>query len=65
MNLLKLPAVCQKVGLSKARIYTAIRGGTFPKPVKIGQSAVAWPEHEVNNWIAERIAERDAGGAKQ
>lgn len=63
MNLLKLPAVCQKVGLSKARIYAGIAAGTFPKPVALGERAVAWPEHEVDDWIQARIAERDAGAA--
>jgi len=29
--------------------------GTFPKPVKIGKRAVAWPESVIRQWIAERM----------
>ena len=37
--------------------------GKFPKPLKIGIGAGArncWPEDEIDVWIAERIAARDA-----
>jgi prophage regulatory protein len=34
--------------------------GTFPKPVSIGAQAVGWLAHEVDAWIADRIAARDA-----
>ncbi|WP_083455421.1 AlpA family phage regulatory protein [Sphingopyxis sp. 113P3] len=29
--------------------------GKFPKPVQLGGYAVAWPENEVENWIADRL----------
>jgi predicted DNA-binding transcriptional regulator AlpA len=36
--------------------------GTFPKSVKLGPQAraIAFVENEVDAWIAERIAEREA-----
>lgn len=42
-------------GRSRSAIYEGIAAGTFPKPVKIGARAVAWPESVIRNWIAERM----------
>lgn len=59
--LLALPAVKQMVGLSTATIYQRMAKGLFPKPVGIsGGIGKRWVEHEVQQWIADRIAERDA-----
>lgn len=57
-QLLRRPAVLAKTGLSNATIY---RDPTFPKPIRIGERASAWVAAEVDAWIAERIAQRDAG----
>ncbi len=62
-SLLRLPEVRARTGLSRSAIYLQIQRGTFPAPLKIGQHASAWPEHEVSQWIADRIAERDAKAA--
>lgn len=56
-KLLRLPDVMRQTGLRRAAIYARIREGIFPPPVKIGKRAVAWPESEVQKWIAELIAE--------
>lgn len=40
---------------SCSAIYDGIARGTFPKPVRIGARAVAWPESVIRDWIAERI----------
>lgn len=42
-------------GRSRSAIYEGMAAGTFPKPVKIGARAVAWPESVIRNWIAERM----------
>lgn len=34
--------------------------GKFPKRVRIGTGRVAYVESEIDAWIAQRIAERDA-----
>lgn len=60
--LLRLPLVKARTGLSRSEIYRRIALGQFPAPVKLGERASAWPESEVSNWIALRIAARD--GAK-
>lgn len=42
-------------GRGRSAIYEGIAAGTFPKPVKIGARAVAWPESVIREWIAERM----------
>ena len=56
-KLLRLPEVTDRTGLRRAAIYDAIKRGVFPRPVRIGRRAVAWPESEVQAWIAERVAD--------
>ena len=58
--LLRLPQVKLRTGLSRSELYRRIAAGVFPAPVKIGERASAWSLTEVERWIAERIAERDA-----
>jgi len=56
-RLLRLPDVIRRTGKSKSGIYA---DDGFPKPVKLGPRAVAWVESEVEAWVTERIAVRDA-----
>lgn len=58
-TLLRLPQVKKCTGLSRSEIYRRVSAGTFPKPVKLGERANAWPSHEITAWIESRIAERD------
>lgn len=61
-RLLRMPQVSERTGQGPSSIYEAIAAGKFPKPVKLGRRTSAWVEAEVDAWIAERIAERDATG---
>lgn len=56
-RLLRLDAVKEITGLSRSTIYA---DPTFPRPVKIGERAVAWVEDEIREWVDARIAERQA-----
>jgi prophage regulatory protein len=60
MQLLRLPETLEKTGLTRSALYAAMASGSFPKPVKLGQRAVAWPVDELDAWIAARIADREA-----
>ena len=55
-NFLRRRKVQQRTGLAKSTLYTQIKAGTFPKPVKIGDRAVGWVESEVAEWQRQRIA---------
>jgi prophage regulatory protein len=54
-RMLRRPEVEQVTGMARTTIYDGMAAGTFPKPVKIGARAVAWPESVIRNWIAERM----------
>jgi prophage regulatory protein len=53
-NLLRLPAVLQKVPWSRSTLYVAVRDGKFPRPVQLGPRSVAWSESAVDEWIEAR-----------
>lgn len=59
----RLPQVKARTGLSRSELYRRIATGDFPRPVKLGERASAWSAAEVDRWIAERIAARDAKAA--
>ncbi|EHH10605.1 prophage CP4-57 regulator [Mesorhizobium amorphae CCNWGS0123] len=40
-----------------------IKAGRFPKPLKIGLTAVAWDADEIQRWQERKIAERDTAAA--
>lgn len=60
LQTLRLPDVVKRTGLSRSTIYRAEALGQFPRHVKIGEHASGWLAHEVDAYIAARIAERDA-----
>lgn len=63
IRFLRLPAVEAKCGIGRDTIYRMAKRGEFPKPVKISQWASAWVESELDAYLAQRIAERDAKAA--
>lgn len=48
---------------SKAQIWRKVKDGSFPKPVRLGANRVAFIQAEIQQWIKDRIAERDAKAA--
>jgi len=62
-TLLRLPQVKARTGLSRSEIYRRVIAGNFPAPVKLGERASAWPEHEISAWCLARVAARDAKAA--
>ncbi|MXX71556.1 MAG: AlpA family transcriptional regulator [Gemmatimonadetes bacterium] len=54
---LRLPEVMKRTGLSRSTIYVRLAAGRFPRPVALGMRAVGWIEAEIEEWVAERIAE--------
>lgn len=62
-RLLRLPEVIRTCGLARSSIYDLIAAERFPRPVPLTATARAWRSDEVDAWIADRIAARDAGRA--
>ncbi len=59
MRLIRLKEVMSLTGLGRSSIYKFMEESRFPKSVSLGDRAVAWIESEVEDWIVEKIAERD------
>ena len=60
LSILRRRKVEAKTGLSRSSIYEGIKAGTFPSPIPIGAKAVGWVEEEINDWLRDRIAVRNA-----
>jgi prophage regulatory protein len=60
LKLSRLPAVLERTGLSASTIYDKVAPGEFPKPIKLGAKSVGWLDHEIDEWIEARMAERVA-----
>ncbi|MGK0269588.1 MAG: prophage regulatory protein [Cocleimonas sp.] len=60
MKLIKLKEVMACTGLGRSSIYKFMSENRFPKHVSLGDRAVAWVESEIQDWILDKIGERDA-----
>ena len=55
-SLLRMKRFCVITGLSRGAVYNLMKyDPTFPKPIKIGQRAIAFSEQAVQDWIADKI----------
>ena len=60
LRMLRLSDVERMTGLRRSSVYERISLGRFPRPLRLSDRAVGWLAHEVEAWVHERIAERDA-----
>ena len=64
-EILRLPEVTARTGLSRSSIYLRIKNDSqFPKPVSLGARAVGFYSSEVQNWIDSRARSQVNRGAK-
>lgn len=52
---IRLPEVLERTGFSKAWIYRLISQNRFPKPIKLGERAIAFLESEIDDWIEQIV----------
>ncbi len=57
-RLLRLPEVQRLTGLGRSAIYQQMKGGFFPRSVKVGPRASTWSEAAVQAWIHQRLARK-------
>lgn len=63
-KVLRIKDVIQKTGLARSTIYDRISDKSprydqnFPKPLKLGLSAVGWFEHEIDAWLTKQASMR-------
>ena len=63
IGLLKISTVAQLTSLSTATIKRLTALGQFPQPVQITEGRHGWVDLEVDGWLRERVAARDASKA--
>jgi prophage regulatory protein len=56
---LRIWQVAAKVGVSEPTIWRLCSSGEFPKPIKISKGCTAWLEHEIDELIDAKAAERE------
>ena len=54
-KILRLPEVKALTGLSRSSIYLRMANHEFPESISLGGRAVGWLEHEIYEWIVEKI----------
>lgn len=59
-QLIRLPEVCRRTGLSRSTVYALAQADDFPAWIKVSANVSAWVAHEVDAWIAHRIATQRA-----
>jgi prophage regulatory protein len=60
VRMVRLPEALEIRGKSKSQHYADIARGRFPRPVKIGPRASAWPESDFEDEQQAQLAERAA-----
>lgn len=57
-RLLRLQDVSAAIGMKRSWIYQKTKDGEFPKPIKLGERAVAWYASDIDAWIKSRAVVR-------
>lgn len=52
---LRLPAVAEKIGISKTHIYRLIQQGKFPCAHRLSERIAIWDEAEIDAWLAAKF----------
>lgn len=61
IRFIRLRTVMNKTGLSRSTIYNKLKQDskyfdpTFPNQIKLGGGAVAWIEHEIDDWMEDQV----------
>lgn len=64
IKVLRIKDLISKVGMARSTIYDRLNPKSprydcsFPKPIKLGLSAIGWLEHEVDEWLASIATQR-------
>lgn len=63
-KVMRRPEVESITGLSRSSIYAKMENGTFPKAIKLSKRSVGWLEHEVQDFLKNRISATRQGGVQ-
>jgi prophage regulatory protein len=54
-QIIRLPAVLTRTGLSRSSVYAAIGRNEFPASIPLGARAVGWLASDIDSWVQSRI----------
>ncbi len=54
---LRVAAVCDALGVSRATFYRMVRDGQFPRPVQLTAQVRVWPAEVVASWMDAKVQE--------
>ena len=57
LRILRHSEVGARIGFKRSQIYKLMNEGKFPKAKHLGILAVGWDSAEIDQWIAERLAD--------
>ncbi|KVS36284.1 transcriptional regulator [Burkholderia vietnamiensis] len=58
-RILRRAEVEAKTGFKRAHLYALMKQGKFPKAMRLGVRAIGWDSVEIDQWITDRLKERD------
>lgn len=50
-RILRIKAVLDRTGLSRATLYRKMRNGTFPQNIRISTRCAGWRESAISEWM--------------
>ncbi|WP_066684760.1 helix-turn-helix transcriptional regulator [Sphingomonas sp. CCH18-H6] len=50
-RILRIKAVLDRTGLSRATLYRKMQDGTFPKNIRISSRCAGWRESAIREWM--------------
>jgi prophage regulatory protein len=59
-QILRLPEVQARTGLSRSTIYQLVARGLFPKPVHLSERRTGFVADEIEQWILSRVRDSRA-----
>ena len=57
---LRIRRVADKTGVPESSIWRLAQRGDFPPPIKLSPGCTAWYEHEIDEWLDAKAAERNS-----
>lgn len=53
-QILRVPEMLARTGLSRMTIWRRIRAGTFPAPIELGANSIGWLASDITEWLENR-----------
>lgn len=55
-RLIRLPEVCELLGVSRSTVYKWVAENSFPPPVRVSERAVRWRIEDIQAWRSSLVA---------